>query len=204
MAEGDAYVESADLIARLNNVTGQSTEIDRARHTASRWIEQYCSRHFWQTATAVARTFDTCDPYCLHLGAFNDLVSITSLKTDEDSDGVYETTWSASDYQLLPTNPSAAPEQRPYTEIKAIGSRAFPLRYYDRTRAGRIQVTGVFGWPSIPYDIQQAALTLGVDLFKLKDSPFGVQGFGEFGQIRVGTNRVVTTLVDPYRLPGFA
>ena len=44
----------------------------------------------------------------------------------------------------------------------------------------RIQVTGVFGWPAVPLAVKQAALIAAADLFRLKDAPFGVAGFGEF------------------------
>lgn len=51
----------------------------------------------------------------------------TSLKTDADGDGVYETTWAASDYTLLPLN--AVADERPYTKIETApkGTHAFPL-----------------------------------------------------------------------------
>lgn len=50
-----------------------------------------------------------------------DLVAVSSLKADENVDGVYEVTWAATDYLLQPAN--AAPTKawgRPYTSILAL------------------------------------------------------------------------------------
>jgi len=55
------------------------------------------------------------------------LLAVTTLKTDADGNGVYETTWAASDYTLMPLN--AVPDERPYTKIQTApaGTHAFPL-----------------------------------------------------------------------------
>ena len=54
------------------------------------------------------------------------LLSVTTLKTDEDGDRTYETTWATTDYDLLPLN--APNRQRPYWEIAITpeGTEAFP------------------------------------------------------------------------------
>ena len=54
------------------------------------------------------------------------LLSVTTLKTDEDGDRTYETTWATTDYDLFPLN--AANKQRPYWEIAITpeGTEAFP------------------------------------------------------------------------------
>lgn len=173
-------------------------ELHTACFAASRALEQYCERTFWRTPTGTVRTFVPDDHYHLRLPEFCDLVSVATLKTDPDGDGVFETTWAASDYQLLPQNPAAAPEQRPYTKIRAVGAQLFP--YPHRTgRQDRVEVTGVYGWPAVPMGVKQAALLLAAETFKLKDAPFGVAGFGEFGAVRVRANPMVTYYADPYR-----
>ena len=54
------------------------------------------------------------------------LLSVTTLKTDDDGDRTYETTWKTTDYDLLPLN--AANRQRPYWEIAITpdGVETFP------------------------------------------------------------------------------
>lgn len=177
---------------------------ERAINAASRAIDQYCHRHFYQDGTVaspVARTFPSpCDLRCLELGAFNDLASPTlTLKTDAAGDGTFETTWSASDYELLPVSPASGPELQPYTSIRSTGTLLFPV-VTSTGKTARVEITGIWGWPAVPNSVNQACLLLAARLFSRKESPQGVAGFGEFGQIRVAPNdRDVTALLDPYR-----
>jgi hypothetical protein len=127
-------------------------------------------------------------------------VSITTLKTDTDRDGVFETTWSASDYQLKPVNPTIGAEPGPYTLIKAVGSKVFPpLPPWPLLRDEAIQVTGIWGWDSVPYAVRAATGILAAELFKLKDAPFGVAGFGDLGVVRIKDNPIVDRLLGPYK-----
>jgi hypothetical protein len=202
---GKLYATVEGLKSRLGigaTDTVDDLELHQACFAASRAIEQVCGRHFWRTLSTEVRTFVTDDYYCLNLPPFNDLVSVTSLKTDSGGDGTFETTWTASDYQLLPLNPTAAPESRPYREIRAVGSQLFPIAYTTGSRIDRVQITGVFGWATVPYGIQQAALVLAAETFRLKDAPLGVVGFGDFGAIRVRDNPKVSYYTSRYKLTG--
>lgn len=195
---GHLYITAEALKSRLRNTgtTADDTEVYEACVAASRAIESECDRTFWRT-TSQARTFEPQGSSRLKLGDFNDLVSITTLKTDASGDGVYETTWTASDYQLLPLNPQAAPETRPYTEIRAVGSYTFPSPS-SGARRDLIEITGVWGWPAVPWAIKQAARVLAADTYALKGERFGVAQFGDL-TVNIGTARVVEAFVKPYR-----
>ncbi|MGH9252077.1 MAG: hypothetical protein ACRD0W_21550 [Acidimicrobiales bacterium] len=158
--------------------------IDQAITAASRGIDNYCERHFWQTAAGTARVFDACDKWTLHI---DDLVSIAELATDDGFDGTFGTVWVASDYQLLPLNPEAAPEPRPFDQIHAVASRAFPQPLTHNTRSGLVRVTGVWGWPAVPEGVIQACLLVVNRAIKRRTSPEGVAGFDEFGVIRISS-----------------
>ena len=101
--------------AGVLNITGSGFD-DRLLallEDASRLIDGYCNRHFYVLTTT--RRFDGGRARALNVP---DLISVTSLKTDEDNDRTYELTWAASDYLLYPLN--AEPQQpwgRPYTRI---------------------------------------------------------------------------------------
>lgn len=198
---GRLYPTIAALKSRLGiaaSDTQDDYELHAACFAASRSIEQYTERIFYRSATGTARTFEPCGLYRLKLGPYNDLVSLASLKTDPSGAGVFSTTWSASDYQMLPVNPAAAPETRPYTKIKAIGSQTFPvLTGYGRD--DRVEVTGVFGWPSVPWAVKKAALMLAEEIHK--STPYGVAGISDFGVIRVRENPRIKALIDPYIHP---
>ena len=208
IALGRLYATVDALKSRLAvraSDTVDDYELHGACFAASRAIEQHCQRTFWRTAAGTARTFVPCDQYSLHLPAFNDLVSVSAIDVDDGGDGTFETSWSVTDYQLLPYNPAAAPETRPYDEIRAVGSLTFPVHDLHLARADRVRVTGVWGWPSVPQPIKQASLILAQDILKSKDQVGGVAGFGEFGVVRVGENRLATSLAHPYsRLDGFS
>jgi hypothetical protein len=198
---GKLYATPAALKSRLGNTeTAADYEFHAACFSASRWIEQYCERHFYRTPTGTVRTFEPNSAYLLRLPEFNDLVSIGTLKTDAAGDGTFETTWATSDYQAHPVNPSAAPEPHPYTKIKAVGSKTFPLPYEGcGTRDDRVEITGIFGWPSVPWAIRQATLILAADTFALRGVSHGILGVAEFGAIRIRENAAVLRFAGPYR-----
>jgi hypothetical protein len=197
---GHLYATVDALKSRLGIThANDDAEIHGACFASSRDVEQHCQRIFYRSAAATVRTFVPTDSYCLKLPVFNDLVSVSALKTDAAGDGTFGTTWTAADYQLLPYNPSAAPEQRPYEQIDAIGGQTFPINYgYSRTRKDRVQITGVFGWPSVPRLVREATLLLAAETFKLKEAPFGIAGGDDFGLIRIRENLQVEKRLRSY------
>ena len=145
--------------------------VEDALEAASRSIDNYCNTQFWQTAAGATRVFDTCDSWSLRIG---DAVAVTQVATDTNSDGTFETIWAATDFQLLPLNPAMAPEQEPYTEIRAIGAFTFPAA---TRRLGLIRVTGTWGWPAIPQAVIQSTRLIANRLIKRRSSPEGIAGF---------------------------
>lgn len=71
-----------------------------------------------------------------------DLLTVTSIKTDNNNDGTYERTWDTDDYELLPFD--AADRQQPYTRIEITdtgeGNETFP------TVQKGVEVVGVWGY----------------------------------------------------------
>jgi hypothetical protein len=173
--------------------TGDDFEIALALDSASRWIDGYCDRRFWRGTDTRTYTPRDC-----HRVTIDDLVSLTSLATDAGGDGTFEQAWTTADYQLLPVNPNAGPEPRPYTSIRAVGSLTFPLPVWGLRRTDLVQVVGVFGYPEVPADVKQACLILTADYLAIAGAPFGVQGFGEFA-VRIRDNTRVVSLLERYR-----
>jgi hypothetical protein len=153
--------------------------IDRAITAVSRGVDNFTKTRFWQTDAETTRVFDSCDGRRLNI---DDAAAVTQIATDPDKDGAFETVWTADDYQLLPLNPAAAPEQLPYTQVRAVGDLRFPRPV---SRVGLVEVTGTWGWPAIPEGVHIATLILVNRIVKRKESPEGVTGFDEFGQIRI-------------------
>jgi hypothetical protein len=175
--------------------TDDDAEILAACTAVARGIDKWCRRQFFRhTRTR------TLEPTGIYLLDVPDLVSVTTLKTDSSGDGVYETTWTTSDYQLLPADAADEAEAEPYTQIRAVGSYRFPDLCWvlPSARRNRVQIVGVWGWPAVPEGVKEAAKILAEDTWKLKDAPFGVAGEGEF-TVRVGDNRRAMKFLEPYR-----
>ena len=131
------------------NISGPGYD-DRLRElleVVSRMVDRYCNRHFYVLTTT--HVYDSDGGSELHI---QDLLSITSLKTDDNKDRTFETTWAATDYLLYPTN--AEPTQlwgRPYTrvvvDVEAGSKSVFP--------AGRqtIQMIGKWGFRDVTDDV---------------------------------------------------
>ena len=144
----NAYV-SVDVLkgSGVLNITGSGDD-GRLRtlvESSSRVIDRYCNRRFYALQTT--RKFDGDGGLTLLLP---DLISVDSngLKTDDNKDRTFETTWASTDYLLSPSNADPAtagnPEPRPYTGIEVdvdAGTKSeFPV--------GRetVQLAGQWGW----------------------------------------------------------
>ena len=173
--------------------------IDNCVGAASRLIDGYCNRRFWQTGTAEARVYQAEDSfYC----SIDDIAGTAiTLKTSSQADGTFDVTWKVSDYQLEPLNGNLDGLTWSYDKIRAVGDYLFPTVNANYGEQALVQVTAVFGWPSVPEPITQATIIQASRIFKRYDSPLGVAGFGDLGAIRVSRflDPDMAQLVEPYR-----
>lgn len=187
------YTTSEQLKYRLGITDNQDdVTVIRAIRVGSRWVEGHCHRHFYQMPDT--RTYV---PYSIWEQPVDDIVSVTQLACDQDGDGIFEDVWTeGTDYELAvgvnDFNQLATGEPRPYTLIRVIGSKLFPSTW-PFSRAGRIQIQGIYGWPAVPEAVGDASLQVASDVYKRKDAPFGIAGIAaggggnafDFGSIRV-------------------
>jgi len=173
--------------------------IDNCVGAASRLIDGYCNRKFWQSGTAEARVFQAEDSfYC----SIDDIAGTAlTLKTSTQADGTFDLQWSRSDYQLEPLNGNLDGLTWSYDKIRAVGDYLFPTVNANYGDQALVQVTAIFGWPSVPEPVTQATIIQASRIFKRYDSPLGVVGFGDLGQIRVSRylDPDMAQLVEPYR-----
>jgi len=195
----NGYATLAALKARLSLTDSDDDSLaESVINAVSRLIDRYCKRRFYTTSADETRHYTATDP-----GVFfspDDILSVTTLKTDDDGDGTHETTWTANmDYLLWPYN--ATLDGAPYTQIKVspTATKAFPLK--DRG----VQIAGMFGYCATgahPAQIAEACLLQCERLYKRKDAPFGIAGAGDMGQMRMITpNRLdpdVEQLLSPF------
>lgn len=168
--------------------------IRKAIKAASRQIDKLCRRRFYADATATPRSFWRDSTIHTYVDEFWTTAGLV-IATDQDDDAVFETTWAAADYQLEPLNGVVDGESGwPFSLIRAVEARTFPIG-----KRPSVQVTAKWGWAAIPDDIREATLLSAAELFKLKDAPFGVAGFGEFGAVRIRANPIVLRAISPYK-----
>jgi len=128
----------------------------------------------------------------------DDLVSVTTLQTDDDANGTYETTWtSGTDYVLAPRN--AALDGFPYTEIDT--SVTWPRNFPKDVYLG-VKVVGVFGFPSVPAAVKQAEIIQAGAVWNSRTAPFGVIGSADLGGILRMSRALhpeAALILEPYR-----
>lgn len=192
------YSTRAELLATLN-LTGETfanDDIDVALEAASRAIDAACDRRFYADSDATQIRYFSADS--MWVLPVHDVVTITTVATDVDGDGTFETTLTANtDFFAEPLN--AAADGWPYTRlvINPQTSSYFPVG----TRT--VKITGKYGWTAVPVAIEQATRILASKLMRRsREAPFGVVSAGiDTGVVmRIAIQDPdVRFLIDPYR-----
>jgi len=195
----NGYTSTATLKSYLAiSDTVDDAELNQAIDAASRAIDGFCLRRFYADGTTSARTYYPINARVVHVDDISTSTGLV-LQTDTGDTGTFDTTISSDDYQLEPLNGAdGGLEGLPYSRIRAVESNTFPTT----GRRARVQVTADWGWAAIPETVETACLILATEVFKLKDAPFGVAGFGDYGAVRVRDNPKVASLLAPYRRHG--
>lgn len=162
-------------------VTNFSLDDDELLNVAIQSASEYLDDYFNTTFYAITET-RYFTPTMQDLLYIDDLISLTTLKTDDDGDRTYETTWATTDYWLEPTNANTRRKPKPYRQIRIDndnGNYVFPIN----VRNG-VEITGQWGYcteANRPMQIKQAVLLLAHRWFKRKDSIYGVEGSPQLG-----------------------
>jgi hypothetical protein len=196
ITNGYATLSEIKASARITD-TIDDTLLELAVESASRMIDSYTQRYFYNAGTAV-RLFVPQDNYVTEI---DDAITITKIETSDGDD--FGTTWATKDYQLEPLNGTVdGLTGHPTTRIRAVDDFLFNVLAGEAT----VRVTGTWGWAAIPVAVKQATIIQASRIFKRNDSPLGVAGFGDMGVIRVGSqlDPDVRQLVEVYRKVRFA
>jgi hypothetical protein len=197
----NGYADLAGFVDRLITTTTARPDVSRDSiietiiENVSRSIDDYCGRRFYLNTADEARYYLPSLPSVLYC---EDINAITTLKTDEDSDGVYETTWATTDYQTFPLNRVANYSPITYIKIRLNGNYVFPMYYSS------IEITGKFGYcalANVPGPVKEAAYIQSMRIYMRQKAPFGVVGSAEMGTVTVipKFDPDVEMLLRPYR-----
>jgi hypothetical protein len=196
LAVTNAYCTLADVKAALRITDAiDDALLENSINSASRMIDQYCNRYFYSTSANEVRYYQANDGFICWI---DDAQSISEIKTSSTDPLIFDTTWDAGDYQVLPANRWANGAYYPITGITATDNYLFPV-WADMAL---VKVTGQFGWASVPEPIKFACIIQASRLFKRLESPLGVAGVSDIGIMRVGANidGDVAQLINPFRL----
>lgn len=207
MSVVNGYCQVSDLRDHLKDdgVKLNNALLERAISAASRAIDTHTGRRFWLDSGVAERTYAVTDR---QVAFVDDIGSRTGLIVKTGSDGVvFLTTLTAgTDFILEPRNadkfaggtgPAFA-----FWQIRLVGYRVFLGCGYPWPT---LSVTARHGWSAVPDEVNQACILKAAALFKRKDAPFGVAGFGEFGAVRITrADPDVMDLLSTYETPGFA
>ena len=151
-----------DVPSRLMTLTPYTRDVTLANAQATGW---------WSGGTVAT----------LNVGWPVGLLSVTSLATDANYDGIFETTWTqGSDFDLLPIN--AALDNQPYRTVRVLPTGKNQLPIGART----LQVIGSWGeYATTPAAIQHATLRTASRLFALRKAPTGMTEDAGAGSVKI-------------------
>lgn len=219
----NAYATDLELMDRLGMSVNDSRRgvLSDVVEASSRWIDRTVGHRFY--AVPETRYYSFCPTseswvaraYPPYLGGrmrldIDDVLSITSLQTDNNGDGTFETTWtSPTDYWLGPRNAPA--NLKPYTTInRTLQGGRFYFPYYDQA----VAVTGLFGYSELasrPPEIRElclivatylAGVTIGSPMAAMSSDLVvtGVQSYTIGGELTVN-RQSAADLLALYQLP---
>jgi len=197
--ETQAYAELEEFksTAELTGTSFQDADILLGLVAASRGIDLALGRRFYPDADATqVRYYSPDSPTWLRI---DDLITLTSVLTDQGGAGTFSNTWTVNtDFVLEPLNAPA--DGFPYRSIRtnSRSSMYFPTSY-PRT----VKVTGKFGWTAAPPAIKNATVLLAARIIKrTREAPFGITGLGlEGAAVRasaIARDPEIAFLLDPY------
>ena len=178
-----SYVTLAAFLSSLSATGSTFLEADatQALATASRAVDKLCDRRFYlyDASNEQTRYYTPLRPVTLEI---DDLVSLTSLQTDQDGDGVFETTWTLhTDFELGPDN--ADQDGRPWERI-VLKQRSLTVFAVGLARS--VQVVGSFGWATVPDGIVSLTGILAHRiLLRARIAPLGVVGPGTDAAVKL-------------------
>jgi hypothetical protein len=182
-----AYASLDELKTRMGVPLADSTmddEMTDALDAASEEIDDHCGRTFLAEVAASARKFQAYTP---RIAVIDDIWTTDDLVVAVDGA-------TTTDFELRPLNGVQ------------YGRSGWP---YDEIRFGEdvlttgvvfapLEITAQWGWAAVPENVHVACLILAAETVKLKDSPFGVGGYGEFGVIRARENPMAARRLRKY------
>lgn len=194
MAITNGYIALSDVKARLSppiSANTWDTELESVIEASCRAIDEIittrrrCMTRFYTTASDETRYYTArFEDLCV----VDDLLSVTSVKTDTTGDGTYDTTLTS--YWQMPLNNTLNTDEPSYALQIKPGATSFSMLPMG------VEVVGTFGFSTAataPKVIRDAAFLASARLWARRDSLFG-----NTGTSAIATDTVVDSIAtDP-------
>lgn len=176
--------------------TKDDAALEAVIEAVSREIDHICWQRFFTTAENETRYYTAEHRYYLY--PTHRIVSINTLKTDDDGDRTYENTWTVTDYDTMPFNATLDGEPFKYIETTPNGDYSFPVGV-----SKGVEISGKFGWSSVPLPVVEACLLACHRLMARRHSPYGVSGAAALGNLTLTVKQMqsdpdIMELLKPY------
>jgi hypothetical protein len=190
------YATTAQIKAALRITDSvDDSLINTAGSAASELIDAYCGRTFGQSAGTVTRYYSAHKSN--HIEIDDMAAAPVFVKYSTNRDGNYDATVAPENYTLLPSNGIMDGLPWPYTAIQTLNTMTWTMAVADEPT---VSVSAVWGFPTVPASVLQAAIMQSARIFARLSSPLGVTA-GEFGAVRMlsKVDPDVEVLLMPYR-----
>lgn len=192
-----AYASAAELAGWLG-VPNEGTELALACDSASRAIDQNCSRQFgllsssefrWYTATFIR------DRWIIPI---DDLMTEASLTIEVDNDGDGTPEAEITEYRLTPVNSAAI--GRPWTAIEVLPSSTVKPNGMRHS----VRISARWGWTNVPNAVKLATLMQAARLYERRNNVAGQLTGKEVDDVRYTWGASAAVELDPDVLAAIA
>jgi hypothetical protein len=189
------YVTLPDFAAYVGSeIAANQVELQLALTSAEDAINTHCQRRFdVAAATSITRRYA---PESSTVVRIHDIADNTNLVVSDDS-----VTVAAADMQLEPLNGLLFDGTvTAYHTLRRISGS-----WVCAGREATVSVTSTrWGWVAVPAKVREATMVLAKDFAGLRDTRFGVAGWGDFGVVRMRENPQVMLLLRNLEHPNVA
>lgn len=200
MARGDPYGTVAEMRERFDLADNQDdTELERALAAGTYAVSLHCRRDFNRTSASTSATVAPLNSRLIIFGDVHDTSDLT-VEFDSDLDGTFPTAWTPAKHQLEPNEDLIdGTVDWPKWKARAIDDEVYPISAVSCFRRTVRVTTANWGWANVPEPVQEATFIIATEIFKMKDAPYGVAGWNDFGAMIIRQNPYVNLLLRPFR-----
>ncbi len=205
------YITATEYRAYINDpsTTLESSRIAAAITSASRAVDAFCDRYFYQITDTIYLWPTFGYGYNAYVVCMDrDLASTTGISVAiDDGSNTFPISWVLNtNYVVEPVNRNVGGIRNvPFTDLRAVNGSYWPVLLtmpWQQAVHPPIRVTGSFGWPAVPDAVKQATKILAAYYYKLGDAPLGAT-MGEYGVLRAhADNPDACALLRPYAVNG--